>query len=69
MITDDDLRARIGAAARERVMRDYAIDTMGRALRDGFDRLRPVAAPKTRLMVVNVFYPPPGHRRGHAGGA
>ncbi|MFD1508577.1 glycosyltransferase [Lacimonas salitolerans] len=58
LITDDDLRTRVGAAARERVMRDYAVETMGRALRNAFDGLRPAMSRKTRLMVVNVFYPP-----------
>jgi glycosyltransferase involved in cell wall biosynthesis len=59
LVRDPELRERIGRAAREVVLRDYAIERMGRGLRDGFDRLRPPApTPKQRLMVVNVFYPP-----------
>ena len=58
LVRDHDLRARVGEAARETVLRDYAVGPMGRSLRDAFDRLRPATQPKKRLMVVNVFYPP-----------
>jgi glycosyltransferase involved in cell wall biosynthesis len=59
LVRDPELRERIGRAAREVVLRDYAIESMGRGLRDAFDRLRPPdSTPKRRLMVVNVFYPP-----------
>ncbi len=58
LVADDALRARMGQAARDRVMRDYAIERMGQTLREGIDRLRPPGPRKTRVMVVNVFYPP-----------
>jgi len=58
LIGDAGLRARVGAAARARVMADYAIPAMGAGLRAMFDTLRPAGPPRRRLMVVNVYYPP-----------
>lgn len=56
LIDDAPLRARIGAAAKARVLRDYALDPMGAALVDRMNATRSPPAP--RLLVVNVFYPP-----------
>lgn len=58
LVSDAGLRSRVGLAARQQVMADYAIPAMGANLRLMFDTLRPAAAPRRRLMVVNVYYPP-----------
>lgn len=59
LIDDPDLRARIGAAARDKVMAEYSLPAMGARFKAMFDAVRPVRAqPKQRLLIVNVFYPP-----------
>lgn len=59
LVDDADLRARIGGAARDVVLRDYALPAMGARFVAMFDAVRPrLPAPKTRLLIVNVFYPP-----------
>lgn len=59
LIDDPARRARIGAAARAQVMRDYSLQVMGAGFDAMFEAVRPAAARgKTRLMIVNVFYPP-----------
>ncbi|WP_170119015.1 glycosyltransferase [Roseicyclus mahoneyensis] len=59
LVDDAGLRARIGTAARDVVMRDYSIAAMGTRLSGMFDAVRPpLPAPKARLLIVNVFYPP-----------
>jgi glycosyltransferase involved in cell wall biosynthesis len=59
LIDDGALRRRIGSAARERVLRDYSLQSMGKAFDAMFDTARPAAGrKKTRLLIVNVFYPP-----------
>lgn len=56
LIDDPALRARIGDAAHARVMADYSLPVMGKALAQNMDAMR--APAKTKLLVVNVFYPP-----------
>lgn len=58
LIADPDLRARVGGAARDKVLAEYSLDAMGANLREIFEELRPEATPKKRLVIVNVFYPP-----------
>ncbi|MEY3004776.1 MAG: glycosyltransferase [Pseudomonadota bacterium] len=59
LIDDVDLRARIGAAARDTVLSDYALPVMATRLCQMFSALRPAPPrPKTRLLIVNAFYPP-----------
>lgn len=61
LIDDAAARDRIGQAARDRVLRDYGLPAMADTLGSMFDAVRPVpttAAPKPRLLFVNVFYPP-----------
>ena len=59
LVENADLRDRVGTAAQKTVMDNYALEPMGRNLRTMFETLRPTIEPdKTRLMVVNVFYPP-----------
>jgi len=59
LVDDAGLRARIGAAAREVVLRDYALEAMGARFGSMFGAVRPpLPAPKKRLLIVNVFYPP-----------
>jgi glycosyltransferase involved in cell wall biosynthesis len=59
LVDDADLRRRIGTAAREAVLRDYALEAMGTRLDAMFAAVRPpLPAPKARLLIVNVFYPP-----------
>lgn len=58
LVSDDDLRTTIGEAARAKVMATYGVAQLGQNLRNVFEQLRPVVAPKPRLMVVNVFFPP-----------
>lgn len=58
-VDDADLRHRIGQTARDHVLRDYALDAMGARLGAMFETVRPpLPAPKIRLLIVNVFYPP-----------
>lgn len=56
LIDDPDLRHAIGAAAQEEVLRDYALPKMGAQLVAEMGAC--LASQKTRIMVVNVFYPP-----------
>jgi len=59
LVDDAALRTRIGAAAREVVMRDYALAAMGARFAAMFDAVRPPPpVPRKRLLIVNVFYPP-----------
>ncbi|MBF9058691.1 glycosyltransferase [Rhodobacterales bacterium HKCCSP123] len=59
LVDDPALGRRIGAAARDRVLRDYGLQIMGQRFDAMFETVRPAAARrKTRLLVVNVFYPP-----------
>jgi glycosyltransferase involved in cell wall biosynthesis len=59
LIDDAPLRARIGGAARDKVLADYGLSAMGARLGAMFDAVRPaLARPKQRLLIVNVFYPP-----------
>jgi len=59
LVDDAGLRARIGAAAREAVLRDYALEPMGARFVAMFDAVRPpLPGRKQRLLIVNVFYPP-----------
>lgn len=59
LIDDPDLRARIGSAARDKVMADYGLPAMGARFDAMFAAVRPARArPKQRLLIVNVFYPP-----------
>ncbi len=59
LITDSDLRERIGAAAQEHVKSTYALSAMGERLGEQISALRPqLDVPKKRLLIVNVFYPP-----------
>ena len=59
LIDDADLRGRVGAAARDRVLADYGLPAMGARLDAMFVALRPaLARPKKRLLIVNVYYPP-----------
>ncbi|MDA3888780.1 MAG: glycosyltransferase, partial [Allgaiera sp.] len=58
LVTDEQLRTRLGETARKTVLHDYQIARMGRNLHDMFTTLRPEEMQKTRLVVVNVFYPP-----------
>lgn len=56
LIDEDPLRLSIGHAARAQVLRDYALPVLGAALVQNMQATRP--APKPKLLVVNVFYPP-----------
>ncbi|MBY4894441.1 glycosyltransferase [Rhodobacteraceae bacterium N5(2021)] len=56
LIDDEPLRLSIGHAAKAQVLRDYALPAMGAALVQNMQASRP--APKPKLLVVNVFYPP-----------
>lgn len=56
LIDDPALRTRIGKAAQTHVMRDYALPKMGADLVHHMHATR--SAPKPKLLVVNVFYPP-----------
>lgn len=56
LIDDPTLCQDIGTAARKCVLRDYALPKMGAALIQQMQATRP--APKPKLLVVNVFYPP-----------
>lgn len=56
LLDDASLRARIGEAAKARVLRDYALEPMGASLLANLNATR--SAPAPRLLVVNVFYPP-----------
>lgn len=56
LIDDPDLRRSIGQAAQTRVLRDYALPKMGASLASQMTATKP--EPKTKLLVVNVFYPP-----------
>jgi glycosyltransferase involved in cell wall biosynthesis len=58
LISSQELRHRIGAAAKEAVNRDYSISVLGQNLTQIFNHVRPEIAAKTRLLIVNVFYPP-----------
>lgn len=59
LVDDAGLRERIGSAAREVVLRDYALDAMGARMAAMFETVRPaLPEPKARLLIVNVFYPP-----------
>jgi len=59
LVDDPSLRQRIGEAARQRVLRDYALPAMAASWTGIFDTVRPAAArSKARLLIVNVFYPP-----------
>jgi glycosyltransferase involved in cell wall biosynthesis len=51
-------RAAIGAAAQAGVLQSYGTATLGQSLKSVFDRLRPDAPRKPKLLIVNVFYPP-----------
>lgn len=56
LIDDPDLRRSIGTAAQAHVMEAYALPKMGASL---VENMNAVLAPeRTRVMVVNVFYPP-----------
>ena len=63
LVTDPDLRRRIGAAAREKVTQAYSLDAAVRTLAT-FLPGRPsnsedvVHLGKPRLLIVNVFFPP-----------
>ena len=56
LVDDPALRTRIGKTAQKRVLHNCAIDKMGAALARNMAATR--AAPKPKLLVVNVFYPP-----------
>jgi glycosyltransferase involved in cell wall biosynthesis len=59
LIDHADLRHRIGHAAQETVLRDYGLPAMGAMFDAMFSSVRPdLPAPKARLLIVNVFYPP-----------
>ena len=58
---DPGLRRRIGGAARDRALSAYGPDAMADNLRGIFDAAVPPVPPaarRTRLLIVNVFYPP-----------
>lgn len=56
LIDDEPSRLSIGHAAKAQVLRDYTLPAMGAALVQNMAAARP--APKPKLLVVNVFYPP-----------
>ncbi|GAB5447016.1 glycosyltransferase [Gymnodinialimonas sp.] len=56
LIDEDPLRLSMGQAARAQVLRDYAMPAMGAALVENMQATR--SAPKPKLLVVNVFFPP-----------
>jgi glycosyltransferase involved in cell wall biosynthesis len=59
LVDDPELRKRIGGAARTQVLRDYGLPAMGANLDRMLQSVRPDSARgKTRLLIVNVFYPP-----------
>ncbi|TMV83321.1 glycosyltransferase, partial [Thioclava sp. BHET1] len=58
LIENPDRRAEIGSAAREVVMERYSLEAMGQNMAQIFEEIRPANGKKTRLMIVNVFYPP-----------
>lgn len=59
LVDDPGLRRKVGAAARDVVLRDYALPAMGQALVRGLASARaPTAPARRRLLMVNVFYPP-----------
>ncbi|WP_439136448.1 glycosyltransferase [Roseicyclus sp.] len=59
LIDDADLRGRIGAAAQAVVVKDYGLPAMGAQFDAIFAAIRPpTGRGKTRLLIVNVFYPP-----------
>ncbi|QXT39846.1 glycosyltransferase [Gymnodinialimonas ceratoperidinii] len=56
LIEDAGARLAIGQAARAKVLRDYALPTMGARLLANMQAAR--SAQKPKLLIVNVFYPP-----------
>ncbi|WP_406736914.1 glycosyltransferase [Thioclava sp. GXIMD4215] len=58
LIGDKALRASVGAAARETVLKEYSLPAMGENLRSIFEAVRPSSMRKKRIAIVNVFYPP-----------
>ncbi|WP_306151170.1 glycosyltransferase [Roseovarius sp. MMSF_3281] len=58
LVSDAGLRKQIGEAAREVILSRYSIESMGQNLRDAFHDIRPGQSDTTRVLVVNVFYPP-----------
>lgn len=59
LIRDPELRARIGAKAREKALREYSIPAMAQNITEIIrSATLPAPDPRKRVLVVNVFYPP-----------